>query len=41
MPGSIVCRTIKFVVIPSEVRNLSGFEIRKKEGFLGAQRASE
>jgi FAD/FMN-containing dehydrogenase len=23
-----------FVVIPNEVRNLSGFEIRKKEGFL-------
>jgi len=26
---------------PNEVRNLSGFECKEKEGFLGTQRASE
>jgi len=29
------------IVIPNEVRNLSGFEFQGKERFLGAQRASE
>jgi hypothetical protein len=30
-----------YVVIPNAVRNLSGYERTEKEGFLGAQRASE
>jgi hypothetical protein len=29
------------IVIPNEVRNLSGFESSGKERFLGTQRASE
>ena len=42
-----VAQTLQFaekailIVIPNEVRNLSGFECEKKEGFLGTQRASE
>jgi hypothetical protein len=31
---------VAFVVIPNGVRNLSGFEIKAKEGFLGARRAA-
>jgi hypothetical protein len=29
------------IVIPNEVRNLSGSKSKKKERFLGTQRASE
>jgi hypothetical protein len=29
------------LVIPNEVRNLSGVETQKKERFLGTQRAEE
>jgi hypothetical protein len=32
---------VPLIVIPNEVRNLSGFECPGKEGFLGTQRASE
>jgi hypothetical protein len=29
------------IVIPNEVRNLSGVEFKEKERFLGTRRASE
>jgi hypothetical protein len=32
---------VHLIVIPNEVRNLSGIECKDKERFLGTQRASE
>jgi hypothetical protein len=32
---------VPLIVIPNQVRNLSGFDSKEKEGFLGTQRASE
>src|ERR1700675_18499 len=34
------CGKSAMSVIPNEVRNLSGFESKEREGFLGTQRAS-
>jgi len=41
LDGSSALGKSLFAVIPNEVRNLSGFECKEEEGFLGTQRASE
>ena len=39
-PSEQVAKKAVLIVIPNEVRNLSGFECEKKEGFPGTQHAS-